>query len=138
MPCTPAYIMRIYTYMYICMHAFDCLTVLEIMVSIQTVSDHFGILSDLKNFGSEIWLSTTISFYMHTVVMVTKLSVLRVLTYIYFHNLSKNTGIVAHVYTSPKVCPSKAEIVRTNMITLGHLSIHHLLLISNSGLITHT
>ena len=34
------------------------ITVLEIMVSIQTLSDHFGILSDPKMFGSDIWLST--------------------------------------------------------------------------------
>ena len=32
--------------------------VLEIMVSIQTLSEHFGILSDPKMFGSDIWLST--------------------------------------------------------------------------------
>ena len=33
--------------------------VLEIMVSIQTLSDYFGILSDPKRFGSDIRLSTT-------------------------------------------------------------------------------
>ena len=34
------------------------MSVLEIMGSIQTLSDHFGILSDPKKFGSDIWLST--------------------------------------------------------------------------------
>ena len=28
------------------------------MVSIQTLSNHFGILSDPKKFGSDIWLNT--------------------------------------------------------------------------------
>ena len=32
--------------------------VLEIVASIQTLSDHFGILSDPRKFGSDIWLST--------------------------------------------------------------------------------
>ena len=35
------------------------ISVLEIMVSVWTLSDHFGILSDPKRFGSDIWLSTT-------------------------------------------------------------------------------
>ena len=45
--------------------------VLEIMVSIQTFSNHFGILSDPKKFGSDIWLSTT-SCSFHTNSDVTK------------------------------------------------------------------
>ena len=42
------------------MHVYTTHThrVLEIMVSIQTLSDHFGILANPKKFGSDIWLST--------------------------------------------------------------------------------
>ena len=42
-------------------HLFDkrySRTVLEIVVSILTLSDHFGILSDPKSFRSDIWLSS--------------------------------------------------------------------------------
>ena len=40
---------------------------LEMLVSIQTLSDHFGILSEPKKFGSDIGLSTTpIMFISHT------------------------------------------------------------------------
>ena len=54
--------------------------VLEIMVSIQTLSDHFGVLSDPKMFGSDIWLSTT-SCSFHTHRDVIKSFVLRMSTY---------------------------------------------------------
>ena len=40
-------------------HTYIHYTVLEIMVSIQTFSDHFGILYDRKRFGSDIRLCTT-------------------------------------------------------------------------------
>ena len=43
----------------VCLSVCVCVSVLEIVVSIQTLSDHFGILSDPKEFGSDIWLSTT-------------------------------------------------------------------------------
>ena len=56
------------------------IAVLEIMVSIQTLSDHFGVLSDPKMFGSDIWLSTTsCSFHTHSDVI--KSFVLRMSTY---------------------------------------------------------
>ena len=40
-------------------HTYIQYTVLEILVNIQTFSDHFGILYDRKRFGSDIWLCTT-------------------------------------------------------------------------------
>ena len=41
--------------------------VLEIMVSVQTLPDHLGILSYPKKFESDIWLSTTsCSFHTHS------------------------------------------------------------------------
>ena len=52
-------------YTYVCISTYIC-TVLEIMVSIQTLSDHFGILSDPKKLGSDIWLSTTSCHFTHT------------------------------------------------------------------------
>ena len=55
-------------------------TVLEIMISIQTLPDHFGILFDLKMFGSDIWLSTT-SCSFHTHSDDTKSFVLTISTY---------------------------------------------------------
>ena len=58
------------------------ISVLEIMVSIQTLSDHFGVLSDPKMFGSDIWLSTTsCSFHTHMYSDVIKSFVLRMSTY---------------------------------------------------------
>ena len=45
----------------------DYRAVLEIMVSIQTLSNQFAILSDPKKFGSDIKLSTTsCSFHTHS------------------------------------------------------------------------
>ena len=62
-----------------CVQTYVC-AVLEIVVSIQTLSDHLGILSDPKKFGSDIWLSTTsCSFHIHS--DVTKSFVLRMSTY---------------------------------------------------------
>ena len=57
-----------------------CNTVLEIMVSIQTTFDHFGILSNPKKFGSDVWLSTT-SCIFHTHSDDTKSFKLRMSTY---------------------------------------------------------
>ena len=37
-----------------------------------------------------------------------------------------------HMRTFPKICPSKAEIVYPKMLMLEHMSIHHLLLTSNT------
>ena len=55
-------------------------TVVEIMVSIQTLPDLSGILSDPKKFGSDIWLSTT-SCSVHTHSDDTKSFVPRMSTY---------------------------------------------------------
>ena len=59
-------------------------TVLEIVVSIQTLSNHFGILFDPKKFGSDIWLSTT-SCSFHTHSDDTKSFVLIENVYLCFH-----------------------------------------------------
>ena len=67
------------------------------MLSIQTLSDHFGILSDPEKFGSDIWLSTT-SCSFHTHSDDTKSSTDNVL---YFHYLLMHiccgTPTVAHL-----------------------------------------
>ena len=55
-------------------------TKLEIMVSIQILSDYLDILSDPEKLGSDIWLSTTsCSFHAHS--DVTKSFVLRMSAY---------------------------------------------------------
>ena len=58
--------------------------VLEIVVSIQTLSDYFGILSDPKKFGSDICLSITSCLFqthVNKVMIRTKSFVLRMSTY---------------------------------------------------------
>ena len=85
MYCT-VYVRYICTYVHIRKYTYvrimNMYTVLEIVVSIQTLSDHLGILSDPKKFGSDIWLSTTsCSFHIHS--DVTKSFVLRMSTYVF-------------------------------------------------------
>ena len=83
-------------------------TVLEIMVSIQTLSDHFGILSDPKKFGSDIWLSTMylMFIYIHTVMLPTEV-ICTENVYLCFHY------VLMHIYCGTNVLLLK--YVRANL-----------------------
>ena len=50
-------------------------TVLEIVVSMQTLSDHISTLSDPKKLGSDIWLNSEYNHFIYTHIDVTKLYV---------------------------------------------------------------
>ena len=106
--------------------------VLEIMVSIQTLSDHFGILSDLEKFGSDIWLSTN-----QTNVHFTSAdSDVNTLTDICKDRSDATLHCVctlAHVCIFSVICLSNIEFVPSKMIVLGRLSKHYLFLIPNTG-----
>ena len=48
-------------------------------------------------------------------------------------SLCVDAHLLWHMCTSPRICPSKSEIVRPKMTMLEHVSIHHLPLISITG-----
>ena len=100
----------------VCVCVFVCVCVcadLEIVVSIQTLSDHFDILSDPNKFGSDIWLSTT-SCSFHTHSDDTKSFVLRMSTYAF-------TILLMHIYCGTSAVAHLLWHICCSTSTVAHL-----------------
>ena len=89
------------------------------MVSIQTLSDHFGILSNPKKFGSDIWLSTT-SCLFHTHSDVTKSFVLRMST----NGFIITTHLLWHIYCGKSTVAHLLWHIYCGTSTVAHLLWH--------------